>query len=171
MIRSKGSYLAPQLEVVEDLKKGGFGVKARQPIFKDDLLAVWSGVIYSEAELAGLSGEQKAHSVEIEDGLYLVSLVMDEPADFINHSCNPNAGMRGQICIVAMRNIEPGEEITMDYAMVDSSSYDAFACACGEKDCRGWIDGTGYKTPVLWEKYAGYFAPHIQRKIDALKNV
>ena len=171
MVKSKGSYLAPQLEVVKDAEKGGFGVKAKTPIRKDDLLAVWSGVIYTADELAELSAGEKSRTVEIEDGLYLVSLVMDEPADFINHSCNPNAGMRGQICIVAMRDIASGEEITMDYAMVDSGDYDAFPCACGEKDCREWIDGSGYKNPALWEKYAGYFAPHIQRKIDALKGV
>ena len=96
---------------------------------------------------------------------------MGEPADYINHSCNPNAGMRGQICIVAMRDIAPGEEITIDYAMVDSSGYDAFPCACGAADCRGQIDGSGYKHLALQEKYAGYFAPHIQRKIKKLKEL
>lgn len=169
MITLRGSYLAPQLAVVEDAAKGGFGVVAKEAIAKDQLLAVWSGVIYTEAQLDELTAAEKAHTVEVEDGLYLVSVVPDEPADFINHSCNPNAGMSGQICIVAMRAIAPGEEITIDYAMADSSLYDAFTCACGEADCRGVIDGEGYRLPALWEKYAGYFAPHVQRKIDALR--
>ena len=91
---------------------------------------------------------------------------MNEPADYLNHSCNPNVGMRGQICIFAMRDIAPGEEITIDYPMVDFSSYDAFPCACGVADCRGQIDGSGYKIPALQEKYAGDFAPHIQRKTE-----
>jgi SET domain-containing protein len=39
-------------------------------------------------------------------------------ARYINHSCRPNAkpvGRRGGIVIVAVRRIEPGEEITYDY--------------------------------------------------------
>ena len=169
MMRTNGSYLAPSLAVVDNPTKGGKGVVAQQFIPKDALLGVWSGVIYIESELATLTPEQKSHSVEVEDGLYLVSTVMDEPPDFINHACEPNAGMRGQICIVAMRDIQPGEEINIDYAMVDTSDYDAFECACGADSCRGTIHGEDYRDPVLWEKYAGYFAPHVQRKIDQLK--
>ncbi|HML07239.1 MAG TPA: SET domain-containing protein [Xanthobacteraceae bacterium] len=39
-------------------------------------------------------------------------------ARYINHSCRPNAkpvGRKGGIVIVALRRIEPGEEITYDY--------------------------------------------------------
>ena len=39
-------------------------------------------------------------------------------ARYINHSCRPNAkpvGRNGGIVIVALRRIEPGEEITYDY--------------------------------------------------------
>ena len=39
-------------------------------------------------------------------------------ARYINHSCRPNAkpvGRKGGIVIVALRQIEPGEEITYDY--------------------------------------------------------
>jgi len=39
-------------------------------------------------------------------------------ARYINHSCRPNAkpvGRRGGIVIVALRQIEPGEEITYNY--------------------------------------------------------
>ena len=44
-------FLAPQLEVVENIEKGGFGVRAKTPIQKDALLALWSGVIYSKLNL------------------------------------------------------------------------------------------------------------------------
>src|SRR5215469_4098773 len=39
-------------------------------------------------------------------------------ARYINHSCEPNAkpvGRNGGIVVVALRRIEPGEEITYDY--------------------------------------------------------
>ena len=42
---------------------------------------------------------------------------------FINHSCEPNVGFAGDIVLVAMRDISPGEELTTDYALFDD--YDA----------------------------------------------
>jgi len=38
---------------------------------------------------------------------------------FINHSCEPNVGFAGNVVLVAMRDIEAGEELTTDYAMFD----------------------------------------------------
>lgn len=35
-----------------------------------------------------------------------------EPADFVNHCCEPSCGIRGQILLVAMKDLEPGEQIT-----------------------------------------------------------
>ena len=59
------------------------------------------------------------------NGLYDLALQIDdlfvigtkyeheiEDNDFFNHSCNPNAGFRGQIFLVAMRDIDVNEEIT-----------------------------------------------------------
>ncbi|WP_345325886.1 SET domain-containing protein [Candidatus Villigracilis proximus] len=51
--------------------------------------------------------------------------------DYVNHSCNPNAGLSGQIGLVAMRDIEIGEEVCFDYAMSDTMPYDEFNCGCG----------------------------------------
>jgi len=42
-----------------------------------------------------------------------------EAGDLVNHSCDPNCGLVGAVLVVAMRDIEPGEEITFDYAMSD----------------------------------------------------
>ena len=37
--------------------------------------------------------------------------------------------MRGNVMVVAMRDIAVGEELTYDYAMSDGSDYDEFECA------------------------------------------
>ena len=61
-------------------------------------------------------------------------------ADFVNHSCNPNCGIKEQISLIAFRNIEFGEEITFDYGTIlYSDSGDApyeLECTCGHKNCR-----------------------------------
>jgi SET domain-containing protein len=60
---------------------------------------------------------------------------------YINHSCEPNAFMKilyNHILFIALRDIEPGEEITIDYESTLHS--DRKRCACGARRCRGTIN-------------------------------
>ena len=148
---------------------GGYGVFAREPVEAGELLVVWSGRVVTPEQLAQFSPEMLRRSVQVEENLYLTSICPDEPADYINHSCNPNAGMSGQIAVVAMRVIAPGEEVSIDYAMCDGTPYDEFDCQCGAPNCRGHVTGDDWSRPELWERYAGYFSPYLQRRIDRLK--
>ncbi|MFN8486514.1 MAG: SET domain-containing protein-lysine N-methyltransferase [Caldilineaceae bacterium] len=168
MYTTRESYLSPKLEVRVHSDKGGMGVFAREPILANEVLAVWSGRIYTYAELRQLASIKQQHSLQVEEGLYLTTGAEDEPADYINHSCNPNAGLDGQIVLRAMRTIEPDEEICYDYAMSDGSPYDEFECTCGAPNCRRYITGKDWQRPDLQKKYAGWFASYLQRRIDQL---
>jgi hypothetical protein len=148
---------------------GGKAVYARNVIESGELIAVWTGRIVSTEELDELPEDIRRHTVQVEEGLYLASHGPDEGPDFINHSCEPNAGLEGQIAIVALRRIVPGEEVTIDYAMCDGSPYDEFDCACGSPICRERVTGDDWRNPVLWERYAGHFSPYLERRIKALK--
>lgn len=169
MVANHRSYLTPKLTVRKTSPQAGPGAFAREPISQGELLAVWSGFIVNPAEFELLPEVQKRHSIQVEEDLYLVSFDADEPADFINHSCNPNAGLSGQIALVAMRYIEAGEEICFDYAMSDGTTYDEFPCDCGAEQCRGRVSGDDWRNPELWERYNGYFSPYLQRRIDHLQ--
>jgi SET domain-containing protein len=60
-------------------------------------------------------------------------------AMFINHSCDPNCETderRGRVFIRALRDIEPGEELTYDYNLYDGEEDDC-TCNCGALACRG----------------------------------
>ena len=60
---------------------------------------------------------------------------------YINHSCEPNSFMKilyGHIQFYALRDIRPGEEITIDYQATLHS--DTKRCYCGAKTCRGTIN-------------------------------
>lgn len=162
-------FVSPKIELRLLPEKGGRALFACAPIPKEEILIVWSGRVVTDAELAYLGPAEQGHSVQIEEGLYQAPLGMDDPADCINHSCDPNAGLRGQIVVVAMRAIHPGEEITLDYAMVDGSSYDEFECACGAANCRGRVSGDDWQRPELWQRYDGYFSSYLQRRIARRK--
>lgn len=169
MLEPPTAYLSPKLCVEARPEKGGYGIYACQFISAGDLIAVWSGIVVTPERLQTLPLEIQRHTVQVEEDLYLASINPDEPPDYINHSCGPNAGMSGQIALVAMRDIAEGEEVTLDYAMCDGTPYDEFECECGLPGCRGRIRGDDWRRPELQERYAGYFSPYLQRRIDRLK--
>jgi hypothetical protein len=60
---------------------------------------------------------------------------------YINHSCRPNAFMQTfgkRLLVLALRDIRPGEEITIDY--VATYHADRKRCSCGVSGCRGTIN-------------------------------
>ena len=60
---------------------------------------------------------------------------------YVNHCCQPNCETEedeeNRIWIVAMRDIEPGEELTYDYLLYDGA--DEAPCTCGAAECRGTL--------------------------------
>jgi hypothetical protein len=167
--QSTTAYLTEKCEVRNRDVAGGKAVFARELIESGEVIAVWSGRLVSAEELDDLPEDIRHHTAQVEEGLYLASLSPHEPPDYINHSCEPNCGLDGQITIVAMHTIHPGDEVTIDYAMCDGSPYDEFDCACGSAQCRGRVTGNDWRDPTLWKRYAGHFSPYLQRRINALQ--
>ena len=105
--------------------------------------------------------ERLSNSASIDSGLFCAP-------NRINHSCVPNAGLSGQIGLVALRDIRAGEEVCYDYAMSDASPLTmGFACACGEPGCRGRVEADDWARPELQRRYAGYVSPYLARRIGA----
>jgi hypothetical protein len=130
-----------------------------------DTLVVWGGEVTTGDMLHRMSEEKHRLAVQIEEDLYLVTGA-EGPADWVNHSCDPNAGVVGQIVLVALRDIRVGEEVCFDYATTDGSPYDEFECGCGSPRCRGHVTGDDWRLADLQARYAGHFSPYIQRRID-----
>jgi D-alanine-D-alanine ligase len=66
----------------------------------------------------------------------------EDPSEWApqNHSCNPNTAYQG-LDVIALRNIDKGEELTLDYAGFLGEDMEPFQCACGESNCKGHISG------------------------------
>lgn len=162
------SWYADSVKSYANPEKGGFAVYAERFIKQGERVAVFGGTIVTGEQLATLTPRQRSLSIQVEEDLYMVTF-QDGPADHFNHCCDANLGLDGQITLVAMRDIEQGEEVCFDYAMSDGSPYDEFDCACGGEHCRGRVTGDDWQLPDLWERYDGYFSPYLQRRIDALR--
>jgi len=168
MSEQPSSYLSSKLEGRLKADKSGNSIFAIEPIKKGELIAVFGGVVYEWEDFIHLPEREKMLCIQVEDRHFLVPRPISE-GDYVNHSCNPNAGLSGQIGLVAMRDIKIGEEVCFDYAMSDTMAYDEFECLCGAVTCRGKVGGNDWQRPELQKRYAGFFAPHVQRKIDVMK--
>jgi uncharacterized protein len=162
-------YLSPKLIARPVPQTGQMGVFAQEWIAPGELISIWGGQVFSGAVLAQFVKTERCYAVQVEEDLYLTTVGEPESADFINHSCQPNAGMRDCVTMVAMRSIAPGEEVCFDYAMTDCTAIDEFECACGSPLCRKNFTGNDWRLPELWARYDGYFSPYLQRRINLLK--
>ena len=165
------SYLSPKTEVRES-KIHGRGLFAIADIAKDEIVAIKGGHIVDRKslreEITSLLGP-----VEIQiDDHFFIAPVSDEERElsmlYLNHSCDPNLGVHGEITFVAMREICAGEELTHDWAMTDDDDY-SVECNCGAPDCRKTLTGKDWQRPDLQQRYAGYFSAYLARKIALLK--
>lgn len=146
----------------------GRAVFAASAICKDELIAVWGGVILPMEEAFALPTSEKTQCIQVAEGFVLwTGPHQQTEADWINHSCTPNAGLSGQILVVAMRDIRAGEEVCFDYAMSSTCDMDDFDCACGSPDCRGHVGPDDWRLTSLRRRYHGYFSSFVARRIAA----
>jgi hypothetical protein len=82
----------------------------------------------------------------------------------LNHSCDPNTWFAGPD-LVTRRAIAPDEELTYDYAT--GATELTLYCHCETYRCRQVVEGTDWQIPQLQQRYAGHFAPEVQKLIDA----
>lgn len=161
------SYRSPKTEVRESAIHGK-GLFARDAIAAGEIVAVKGGAVLTANEWAELEPTLGPAEIQIAEDLFVAPTSLDERDAsmlYTNHSCEPNIGLQGQIAFVAMRDIEPGEELTHDWATTDDADYE-MTCACGSASCRGTITGRDWMQPALQRKYAGWFCWFLQQKIE-----
>jgi SAM-dependent methyltransferase len=162
---SESQYCSPRLEARLNPAKGGHSVYAREHIRAGELLVIYAGRIVSTEMLPPPEQRKHRQPLQIEEDLYIIPDNSSELAEYLSHSCEPNAGLSGQIALVALRDIAPGEEVCYDYAMTDGSPYDEFDCMCGATCCRKRVTGDDWRRPDLQARYAGHFSPYLQRRM------
>ncbi|HBX76368.1 MAG TPA: SET domain-containing protein-lysine N-methyltransferase [Acidimicrobiaceae bacterium] len=143
----------------------GRGVFTTQALAQSTVVSGFGGHVLGRREFSKLPIDQQVHSLQIAEDLFMVCLPTSEPADFFNHSCEPNLGVEGNILLVATRDIAAGEELTFDYAMCDSDAYDEFECECQTPSCRTKVTGNDWMIPELQQRYRGNFSSYLERKI------
>ena len=134
-------HLDTQLSSRNVMENSGFERRA-SPIHSQGLFAIRnfkSGeIIYTHpvgkkvlaVEINLLTAEERDRLEKRGDGIYEL---MEPPACYVNHSCEPNAQEKDHIGY-ALRDIRAGEEITVDYTL--SIEGGPMQCNCGGEACK-----------------------------------
>jgi SET domain-containing protein len=140
--------LNPDIEIKESPIEGK-GLFTKVPIKKGQTIWVskdeepYDEKIYTNEEFEEfqkwcIENGKEWDAVANGDGTHTAAISDREkhPGNYGNHSCDPNMG-KG---LVALRDIEAGEELTIDYAQFSSKDW-LMKCNCGAKNCKGIVTG------------------------------
>ena len=116
----------------------GLGCFATVRFLKGNCIAEYSGERISRKDaMQRMQGSDGSRISELESECYIDGSVNGDQTQYINHSCDPNADafvISGSLFIIALRELAPGEEITVDY--LNSFEQDQSVCQCRTASCR-----------------------------------
>ena len=162
------TYFSPKTEKrVSGIE--GRGLFAREAISRGEVVVIKGGYVMTRAQRDEVGRRLGPAEIQVTEELFIGPVAEAEREGgmmHLNHSCEPNLGVQGQIAFVAMRDIAADEELTFDYAMTDDEPYE-MECNCGTSSCRRVITGHDWMKAELQRKYDGYFSWFIQRRLDA----
>jgi len=139
---------------VKRTRKFGRGAFAKQAIRRGELIAAFDGAVY-DGEFDDWTDDLLNHVIQIGKEKWRDSKGI---ARLLNHSCDPNCGIKGLTRIVAMRDIAAGEQLTWDYEMTEKSSWWRLRCRCGSDLCRKRIGNYSNLPRAVRRKYRGYIS-------------
>lgn len=161
------SYISPKASKGQPSPIEGKGLFAVEPIGAGEVVAIKGGHVVDTEALRRMPERLQNSEIQIADCFHLVArseAEYDGGMLYLNHSCEPNVGIAGNIVFVTMRDVGPGEELTTDYALFDD--YDgAIRCSCGTATCRGVVDGRDWRRPDLQRRYGAYFSTYLLRRM------
>ncbi|HNJ83352.1 MAG TPA: SET domain-containing protein-lysine N-methyltransferase [Piscinibacter sp.] len=139
--RAKGVPSDPQkyAVAVKPSRIDGQGAFAAEPVPARRKIGEIRGEAVSVREARRRAkGRERIMIVELSETRAIDATHSSDPLRFTNHSCRPNAAMRirqGRVEFYAMRDIAPGEEITVNYG--ETHHEGRLACRCGAPGCVG----------------------------------
>lgn len=128
----------------------GRGLFATELIRKDEQILEFTGPIITLEESWKKPREKSSCPLQIEPSEYID---LQEPGVLVNHSCTPNAGVRDDRYLVAIQDIQSGEEILYDYSTSMDEDGWTLACKCENQNCRIIVQDFKYLPPAAQKYY------------------
>ena len=119
----------------------GFGAFAAEAIPPHRKIGEIRGESISVSEARRrAAGQARIMIVEVSEKKAIDASRSSDPMRFTNHCCAPNARLQirdGRVEFYALRAIEPGEEVTVNYG--ETHHEGRLKCRCGAAGCVGWL--------------------------------
>ena len=145
-------------------KINGFGLFADRDYKKDEVLFIVKG---KERRAKFTKSETKTFPNDIAINYEKwITPFPNNPWIFVNHSCDPNIGIRGRVTVIASRYIKKGEELSIDYSMVETNPYWSIKCSCRSPKCRHKIVSFTKLDKKLKKKYYEYLPAFLKKNIS-----
>jgi len=113
----------------------GRGLFAERDFKAGEFILRFSGPLITLEE-ALAKGETQANPLQVGPVTYID---VHPPGVFINHSCDPNSGIRNNVELYALKDISRDQEIRFDYSTTMSERCWTMLCQCRTPLCRSII--------------------------------
>ncbi|MEO6719563.1 MAG: SET domain-containing protein-lysine N-methyltransferase [Ferruginibacter sp.] len=98
--------------------------------------------------------ENFATYLTVQTGIDRHITLKPEFLQFVNHSCDPNVFFdTGSMEFVALKDIQPGEQLCFFYPSTEWEMAQPFLCSCGTSNCLQLINGAAHLSTETLSKY------------------
>lgn len=140
----------------------GKGIFAGEDIRKEERIQYIRGKKVKNVSKSREESQAMANWIGVSRNLWVNT--EGTPFRYVNHSCDPNAAITGTKTVVALRNVQKGEEITIDYSMSDADPFwEGIRCRCRTKNCRREIRTIYTVPPEVFKRHMPYVSRYFQR--------
>ncbi|XP_077989567.1 uncharacterized protein LOC144443861 isoform X2 [Glandiceps talaboti] len=131
----------------------GCGIKTKDHVKHGQYILEYVGEVVSETEfwrraLTNYQDHLHHYCLSLDSGTVIDGYRIGCEGRFVNHSCDPNCEMQKwsvngmyRMGLFALKDIEPGTELTYDYNFHAFNLETQQECKCGSEKCRGFIGG------------------------------
>ncbi|HNR87482.1 MAG TPA: SET domain-containing protein-lysine N-methyltransferase [Spirochaetota bacterium] len=132
----------------------GKSVFANRPFDAGEFIIQFRGKIYTREEYLCKYNDRNNHFLQIDTDLWLGPTRTAD--NYVNHSCNPNCGIKiyeQHVLLFAIHDIKRYEELSFDYSTTMAEDCWEMDCLCGSRQCRKRIRDFKHLSPELRARY------------------
>lgn len=163
------TWANPKTEVRQsNMPNSGNGRFTTEFVREGEIVVILGGLILTEDEYQEIRKRYTFVSgllIHKDFKIHQVNFISDYNGT-LNHSCEPNVYLDGQIVVKATKDIEVGEEITLDYGTIANQDLVLFEdCQCGADNCRKYITCKDWLSSSFRSERAFFFSHYLQELI------
>jgi hypothetical protein len=135
-------------------------IEASERIAEGETVLVFTGRRVRHPDRYSVQVGPRTH-IAAPDGIPWDMAVADYGWRHLNHSCEPNAYLRG-VELAALADIPEGGEVTFDYNSTEWDMAHPFDCLCGTPSCVGVVRGYRHLDEAARARLVPFLARHLR---------